>query len=205
MTTFKRPSFLRIDALKELGNIGAAHAVTGLSQLLERRIDITVTSVDIIPLQIIYTLFNGPESMVSVIYIEGYSENFRGMMFLIFPHPEAMRLVELVTHEEAEKERLQDEYSISVLKEIGNIMCGCYLNTLSTFLKMKVMHSVPQISHDMLGAVMDSILVDLSLESDFALVLETAFTLAEGQCRGFLFFIPTSESLEELFEAIGVE
>jgi chemotaxis protein CheC len=67
------------------------------------------------------------------------------------------------------------------------------------------MHSVPQISHDMLGAVMDSILVDLSLESDYALVLETAFMLAAGECRGFLFFVPTSDSLEAIFEAIGVE
>ena len=94
MSPIKRPSYLRIDALKELGNIGAAHAVTGLSKLLAKRIDVNVTSVDLIPVKIIYNFFNGPESMVSVVYIEGYSERFRGMMFLIFPHPEAMRLVE---------------------------------------------------------------------------------------------------------------
>ncbi len=205
MNLLKRPSYLRIDALRELGNIGAAHAVTGLSKLLERRVDISVTNVDIIPLQIIYNLFNGPESMVSVVYIEGYSEDFRGMMFLIFPHPEALKLIELATGRPVEGGNIRDEYSISVLKEIGNIMCGCYLNTLSVFLKRNLMHSVPQISNDMLGAVMDSILVDLSLESDYAIVLETAFTLDKGECKGFLFFIPTSQSLETIFNAIGVE
>lgn len=196
---------MRIDALKELGNIGAANAVTGLSKLLDRRIDVSVTNADIIPLQIIYTLFNGPESMVSVVYIEGYSEKFRGMMFLIFPHPEALKLIELVTGKQVQGDHLTDEYSLSILKEIGNIMCGCYMSTLATFVKKKLMHSVPQISHDMLGAVMDSILVDLSLESDYALVLETAFTLKGGGCKGFLFFIPTQESLDTIFEAIGVE
>lgn len=205
MSPIKRPSFLRIDALKELGNIGAAHAVTGLSELLDRRIDITVTNVDIIPLQIIYNLFNGPESMVSVVYLEGYSDDFRGMMFLIFPHPEAVKMVEVATGESIKEKELDDEYSLSVLKEIGNIMCGCYLNTLSRFIDRCVMHSVPQISHDMLGAVMDSILIDLSLESDYALVLETAFTLEEGECKGFLFFVPTSDSLEKIFKAIGVD
>jgi hypothetical protein len=57
----------------------------------------------------------------------------------------------------------------------------------------------------MLGAVMDSILVDLSIQSDYALVVETAFTLAQGECRGFLFFVPTSQSLDTLFNTIGVE
>ncbi len=205
MSPIIRPSYLRIDALREIGNIGAAHAVTGLSELLQERVDISITNADIIPLQIIYTLFNGPESMVSVVYLEGYSESFRGMMFLIFPHPEAARMVELVTQKPVTEDRLSDEYSLSVLKEIGNIMCGCYLHTLAEFVGVPLMHTVPQISHDMLGAVMDSILIDLSLESDYAVVLETAFTLARGGCKGFLFFIPTQQSLEMIFERIDVD
>ncbi len=196
---------MKIDALKELGNIGSAHAITGLSELLKKRIDVSITNVDIIPLQIIYTLFNGPESMVSVVYLEGYSDDFRGMMFLIFPHPEANKMVEMARGVSVGDGVLSDEMSLSTLKEIGNIMCGCYLNTLATFIGRRIMHSVPQLSNDMLGAVMDSILIDLSLESDYAIVLETAFSLSQNQCKGFLFFIPTSDSVDMIFDAIGVE
>ncbi len=205
MSPIERPSYLRVDALKELGNIGSAHAITGLSKLLKKRVDVSITNVDIIPLQIIYTLFKGPESMVSVVYIEGYCDDFRGMMFLIFPHPEANKMIEMTTGRQTDIGKITDEYSLSTLREIGNIMCGCYLNTLATFINRKIMHSVPQLSHDMLGAVMDSILVDLSMESDYAIVLETAFTLSEEECKGFLFFIPTTDSIDTIFEAIGVE
>ena len=205
MSPIKRPSYLRIDALKELGNIGSAHAITGLSELLKKRIDVSITNVDIIPLQIIYTLFNGPESMVSVVYLEGYSDDFRGMMFLIFPHPEAQKMVEMATGNKVKELVVSDEMALSSLKEIGNIMCGCYLNTLAMFIGRRIMHSVPQISNDMLGAVMDSILVDLSLESDYAIVLETAFSLTQNECKGFLFFIPTSDSIDTIFNAINVQ
>jgi chemotaxis protein CheC len=205
MSPIKRPSYLRIDAIKELGNIGAGHAVTGLAKLLKKRIDVNVTSVDLIPIKIIYNFFNGPESMVSVVYIEGYGEGFRGMMFLIFPHPEAMRLVELATGVRPNGSRLKDEYSLSVLREIGNIMCAGYLNALAAFVDRKIMQTVPQVSNDMLGAVMDAVLVDLSMDSDYALVLETAFTLGTNECKGFLFFVPTGETLETIFEAIDVQ
>lgn len=204
MSSIKRPSYLRIDALKELGNIGSAHAVTGLSKLLKKRIDVSITDVEIIPIQIIYNLFNGPESMVSVVYLEGYNESFRSMMFLIFPYHEADKMVKIITKNSGREEE-SEEYCMSVLKEVGNIMCGCYFNTMSVFLKKKIMHSVPQISRDMLGAVMDSILVDLSVQSDYAIVLETAFNLTEEECKGFLFLIPTTESLDMIFDALGID
>jgi chemotaxis protein CheC len=126
-------------------------------------------------------------------------------MFLLFPHPEAEKMVEMASGQHVEGPNITDEFALSTLKEIGNIMCGCYLNVFSTFLDKKIMHSVPQVSNDMLGAVMDSILVDLSLESDYAIVLETAFTFSQDECKGFLFFIPTSDSIETIFDAIKVD
>ncbi|HET9869860.1 MAG TPA: chemotaxis protein CheC, partial [bacterium] len=40
----------QIDALKEVGNIGAGHGATALSQLLGKRINITVPNASILPL-----------------------------------------------------------------------------------------------------------------------------------------------------------
>src|SRR6056297_1869464 len=137
MNLIERQSYLKLDALKELGNISSAHAITGLSELMKKRIDVSITNVDIIPLKIINTLFNGPESMVSVVYLEGYNENFKGKMFLILSYPEADKMVSMVSNRRPEDVD-PDEYNLSVLKEVGNIMCGCYLNTMSVFLGNKI-------------------------------------------------------------------
>ena len=34
---------MQLDSLKELGNIGSGHAITALSQLLNRKIDVSLT------------------------------------------------------------------------------------------------------------------------------------------------------------------
>ena len=68
------------------------------------------------------------------------------------------------------------------------------------------MQSVPQVSHDMLGAVMDSVLVDLSMESDYALVLETAFTLGANEMQGISLLRSDGRNrLDTIFESIGVD
>ncbi len=40
----------KLDALKELGNIGAGNAATAISTMLNKKIDITVPSAEILPI-----------------------------------------------------------------------------------------------------------------------------------------------------------
>jgi len=51
----------QMDSLKELGNIGSGHAITALSQLMERRIEMSLTSVDVIPFWKLPEKFGGEE------------------------------------------------------------------------------------------------------------------------------------------------
>jgi len=121
------------------------------------------------------------------------------MMFLIFPYPESLRLVELATGGGQRTRRSGTSTRCPFSREIGNIMCGCYLNALAAFVHKKIMHSVPQVSHDMLGAVMIRCSWTSAWNPNYALVLETAFTLARTSARVFSFFVPTADSLRDNF------
>ena len=51
MSLMNRPSMQKVDALQELGNIGAENAAIGISKLLNKEIEISVTNVDLIKVQ----------------------------------------------------------------------------------------------------------------------------------------------------------
>ncbi|MCK4379895.1 MAG: chemotaxis protein CheW, partial [Candidatus Lokiarchaeota archaeon] len=56
------------DILKEIGNIGTGNAVTALSRLVKKKIDVTLTDVGIIPLNELPTQFGGPNEKVCGIF-----------------------------------------------------------------------------------------------------------------------------------------
>jgi chemotaxis protein CheC len=202
MSLIKNPLQHQIKALKELGNIGAAHAVTGISKLLNQRVDISVSHADIVPVQEIMDVFEDTDSMVSVGCVEETSARVIGNMFVVFHQQQANRLIELITGKPPVKNRTRNEYDLSVLKEVGNIMCACYFHTLSTVLDKKLMHSVPEIVQEKIKDAMNITAGDHDNESNYAVMLETKFELTNGGIKGTMFFVSTLPTLDEIFNAL---
>ena len=75
---------IHLDVLKEIGNIGAAHAATALSSLLNKKIDMKVPKVEMVSFDDMMDLAGGPDNVVTAIYlrIEG---DVSGSMFFILP------------------------------------------------------------------------------------------------------------------------
>ena len=64
------------------------------------------------------------------------------------------------------------------------------LTALSNMTGMELLPSVPSISYDMLGALLDSIIVRLTETSDIAVILNTIFYIEDQSINGyFLFFL----------------
>ncbi len=83
MIDISKLSKLQLDALKEIGTIGAGNAATGLSKMLNKRINITVPSAQILPLEKVPQVLGGMEKLVSAIYITLTGE-LSGSMLLIY-------------------------------------------------------------------------------------------------------------------------
>ena len=66
---FENLSEMQLDALREVGNIGAGHAATALSQLVDKPIHLTYPELEIIPIGDVPKVFGGPEQLVGAIYL----------------------------------------------------------------------------------------------------------------------------------------
>ncbi len=84
---------MHLDVLKEIGNIGAAHAATSMSQLLNRKIDMHVPNVELVSFDEMFELAGGAEKIVAGIFlrIEG---DLSGSMFFVLPIESANHFIQ---------------------------------------------------------------------------------------------------------------
>lgn len=209
MTFNNRITSWHLDVLKEIGNIGAAHAATSLSSLLGKKVDMKVPKVEMVSFDDMMDLAGGPENVVTGIYlrIEG---DITGSMFFILPIEQSNRFIRSLIKDKTFdfQQPPVSELGISAMQELGNILSGSYLSALSDFTGLKIYPTVPALSVDMVGAIISVGLVELSHISDFVIVIDTAILeddLADSESvKGHFFLLPDPESFDTIFKSLGV-
>ncbi|TQR07733.1 chemotaxis protein CheC [Psychrobacillus soli] len=205
----KNITSMHLDVLKEIGNIGAAHAATALSTLLNKKIDMKVPKVEMVSFDDMMDLAGGPENVVAGIYlrIEG---DVTGSMFFILPVEQANQFIKALVQDSSLDFQTGEvsELGVSAMQELGNILSGSYLSALSDFTSLKIYPTVPALSVDMVGAIVSFGLVEVSHVSDYVIVIDTAITeentLNGESVKGHFFLLPDPDSFEAIFTALGV-
>ncbi|QSV46441.1 chemotaxis protein CheC [Geobacter benzoatilyticus] len=193
-----------LDALREVSNIGVAHAATALSQLIGRGISLTVPKVLLTDISKVPEFFGGAEQIVVGIYLQMLGDA-RGNILIVLPRDSALKLLSKLLPRDKSEGALLTELEMSALKEVGNILASAYLNALGTLMGKTLIPSVPVLSFDMAGAVIDYALIELGKVGDLALVVETDFFGEEEKINGQFFLLPDPESLKIILNAIGVK
>lgn len=199
-----RLSSMQLDALKEIGNVGAGNSATALSQIINRKIDMTVPNVSIMPLDEVPDVVGGPDVMVVGVFLRVYGLAPGSVLFLM-PRDSAFYLIDMLMGKDRGKTKKLDFMDESALMEIGNILAGAYLNSLSYFTKLTLLPSIPALAMDMAGAILSVVLVQLGQMGDHALVIETEFLSEDDGIKGHFFLIPDPGSLDTILSAVGVK
>ncbi|WP_231705778.1 chemotaxis protein CheC, partial [Effusibacillus lacus] len=141
----------QLSVLREIGNIGAGHAATALSVLMQKDIEMNVPRVHVVPLNEIDEVIGGAEQLVVGVFlrVEG---DFPGSMFLMIKMSSAKMLLKILFGTEKDSDEFS-ELEMSALMEIGNILGGSYLSAFSDFTGANLHPSVPALSIDMAGAM----------------------------------------------------
>lgn len=189
------------DVLKELGNIGAGNATTALAQMLQCKVDMKVPQVRLLNFNEVGEVMGGEEQIVVGIYlaVEG---DITGSIMFILEQSAGKALVEKLMGMPVKDEF--GEMEISALKEIGNIITGAYLNSLSQLTNLKMLPSVPDLSIDMLNAILSVPAIEFGIMGDQILLIQTQFT-DEVDLNGYFILLPDLDSYAKILKALGLQ
>ncbi len=194
----------QMDALREIGNVGAGNSATALSQIIHRRVEMNVPRVSLVPLDQVPDLVGGPETMVVGIFLRVYGQAPSNIMFLL-PKESAFYLADVLMGKKHGETKNLDFMDESALMEIGNILSGAYLNALFCLTNLSLLPSIPALAMDMAGSILSVVLAQLGQMGDQALVIETEFLSEDDGISGHFFLVPDPGSLEKILSAVGVE
>ena len=195
---------IQLDALREIGNVGAGNSATALSQIINKRIDMNVPKVALVPIEAVPDLVGGPDTIVVGVFLRVYGRAPGNILFLL-PQKSAFYLVDTLMGREHGTTKRLDFMDESALMEIGNILSGAYLNAFFNFTHISMLPSIPALAMDMAGAILNVILVQLGQMGDQALVIETEFLAEDDGINGHFFLVPDPGSLAILIKGVGVE
>ncbi len=132
----------RLDALKEVANIGAGHAATALSTLTNGRIMISVPTIRFVVPDDNARRACFPGEKVAAVMMD-ISGSIKGRTALILPADGSLRLAERMLGRKRGAVTQIGELEKSAVSEAGNIIGGAYLTALSDFLGMRLLPSPP--------------------------------------------------------------
>jgi chemotaxis protein CheC len=196
-------SALQIDALRELGSIGAGHAATALSQLLDHPVEISVPEVRFVPVSDVPMLFGGPETLVGAVYARLLGDVSGGMLF-IAPRTAMLALVDLLRSRVPGTTKSMNAEEEALATHTGSILISAYLSAIARMADLSLLPSPPAFAFDMMGAILEVATVDIGMKADTAILILTSFIDERAVVDAALFYMPDPDSLDVILGRLGI-
>jgi chemotaxis protein CheC len=188
---------LQLDALRELANIGSGTASTALSAMLGRSVDISVPNAQALPFAEAVEAAGPAEQDITAIVL-GIIGEMQGTVLLLVPPADADAMCRMLGVEP------DDEFALSALGEIGNIVGTSYINALAGMTGMDIEPTPPSTTTDMLGALVASVLAGAAMSGDIALMLDSNLVVEGEDCSISFLLVPDQGGVEQLLSRLGL-
>ena len=188
---------LQLDALRELANIGSGTASTALSGMLGRSVDISVPNAQALPFAEAVDAV-GPAEQAMTGIVLGIVGEMSGTVLLLVPPSDADALCRMLGVEP------DDEFALSALGEIGNIVGTSYINALASMTGMDIEPTPPATATDMLGALVATVLAAHAHAGDVALMLDSNLVVEGDDCSVSFLLVPDQGGVEALLSRLGL-
>lgn len=201
--TVRELSELQLDALREVGSIGAGHAATALSQLVERPILLDAPTLEVISQSEISTAFTSPEQVVCAVYASLLGDIGGGILFMATSEA-ALSLLDLLHGQLPGTTLAIGSDDAELLGHVGTIMISAHLAAISRMTGLDVLPSSPTMVLDMAGAILQTAALELDVRAEQAVLIRTVVLDEPGIADSALFFLPDPASMAVLLGRLGL-
>jgi chemotaxis protein CheC len=188
---------MQLDALRELANIGSGNAGTALGSMLGKSVDISVPTAAVMPLEEAVAIAGRPDELRHGVVVPIVGD-MDAIVVLLFPDADARTLCGIYGIEPSTPD------GKSMLGEVGNILGTSYINVLAQMVSMDLEPAPPQVVEDMLGAILQSVLLGRGEDVDQALILDSALMVEEEECSLSFLLLPSTGGITQLLERLGL-
>jgi chemotaxis protein CheC len=193
-------SEMQIEAMKEVGNIGAGHAATALSEMLDEPVQIGTPLVEILP----FSDLAGRVSrgrIVSAVHMHVLGDA-PAQIVVLFDEAQAQSFVKIFMDHADSDGPISEHIVESTIKEVANIIGGAYLNALTSLTGITLIASVPTVSTGTAESAFLA-LMDVPPDQDVFYV-QTGFEKELPMISGEFILIPEAASIGPLLSVFGL-
>ncbi|MFX0101056.1 MAG: chemotaxis protein CheC [Candidatus Hodarchaeota archaeon] len=199
------------DLLMELGNIGTGNAVVALSQMIKERVDVNLTDVNIISFQKFHQQFGGKSEKVCGIFAH-IEQPSTSTIMQVFELNSMMNLVvklagnkTKIKPDKVQSKKDLDEFAISTIEELGNILAGNYISSIANMVDMKMVFDVPNFTLTNISALGEFLSTEMQSFSQYMILINTEIDVKGLKIKGNFFYIPDENTLRSLFSKLGIK
>lgn len=196
-------SDLQLDALREVGSVGAGHAATALSQLVGRPVDLTVPILQVMPVGDVPGLLGGREELVGAVYARLLGDIAGGVLF-IAQRQASLALVDLLQGKSVGASKTFGHEEEALFTHTASVLISAYLAAVARMADLYLLPSKASFALDMVGAILQMATLEVGMKAESAVLVRTAFANDETRVEASLFFLPDPDSFEVLLGRLGV-
>lgn len=192
------------DILRELFNISVAKAASILSEIINKKIILTIPNISIIDST--NNKFNINKCLPKVLNCTlmvssiTFKEELAGRANLIFPAQKMRTFINLCLNEEDNFSMNFTDIDFDIIKEVGNIILNSIVGQMSNFLQVNLEYTIPEVN------IFDEIDFEKNIETKeymYIVMLYITFNIDGTEIDGAVIIDLTLKSLKELINKIS--
>jgi chemotaxis protein CheC len=186
-----------LEAMKSIAREGIDHAAYGFSAMVGRKIQFSRPEARLVPILTIPEVVGKPDDDAVGIYLR-FNGDLSGQIMMIIPHQKALELTDLLMELPSGTTQHLGPLERSALGELGNLCGSFFLNSIAKTVSADFRPSVPAVMVDMVGAILDVVVVTTGGISEHALLMQANFMDGARGVDVEFWVIPDLKALESL-------